>query len=147
MNSTRNDAISIEQRVRTVRIVWMALLINIGLFYFLTRVAERPANLEPNDTLSLALIAVGVSAALISFLVKSKLISRAIEQRQVQQVQQAYVVGLAMCEVAALLGLLDFFVTIHPHFYLLFLIGAGAELLHFPRRGHFENASFNPQMN
>ncbi|HEY0726938.1 MAG TPA: hypothetical protein VGD38_02640 [Pyrinomonadaceae bacterium] len=139
--------VDIEQRMRTVRIIWMALVVNIGLFYFLTRVAERPENNEPNDTLSLALLAAGVSTVLVSFVVKSKLIGRAIEQRQVQQVQQGYVVAWAMSEVAALLGLLDFFITSDPYFYALLIIAALGQLFHFPRREHFENASFNPPIN
>lgn len=79
MNSRQtdpNDAqINIEQRMRTVRTLWLALLVNVGLFYFLTRVANRPEHIEPNDTLSLALLAAGVSTVLVSFLVKSKLIA------------------------------------------------------------------------
>ena len=138
-----NAQMSIEQRMRSVRTVWFALLVNIGLFYMLTRFADRPENIEPNNTLSLALLAVAVSAALISFLVKHKLISQAIERRQVQQVQQGYIVAWAVSEVAALLGLLDFFLTSDPYFYVLFIIAALADLLHFPRREHFENASFN----
>ncbi len=133
--------VNIDERMRSVRTVWFALLLSIGLYYLLTILAERPENL-PNNTLSLALLAVGVSTALISFLVKSKLISRAIEQRQVLRVQQGYVVAWAMSEVAALLGLLDFFVTSDPYFYVLIIIAAVADLLHFPRREHFENASF-----
>ena len=130
-----------------MRTLWLALLVNVGLFYFLTRVAARPENLEPNNTLSLALLAAGVSTVLVSFVVKSKLIGRAIEQRQVQQVQQGYIVAWAMSEVAALLGLLDFFITSDPYFYALFIIAALGELFHFPRREHFENASFNPPIN
>ena len=147
MNSRQTDPtdaqIDIEQRIRTVRILWLAFILNSGLFYFLTRVAERRENLESNNTLSLALLAVGLSTALVSFLVRSKLVSRAVEQRQVQQVQQGYIVAWALSEVAALLGLVDFFVTSDPYFYVLFIIGAIAVLFHFPRREHFENASFS----
>lgn len=139
--------VDIEQRIRTVRTLWLAFILNSGLFYFLTRVADRRENIEPNNTLSLALLAVAVSIALISFLIKSKIISRAVEQRQVQQVQQGYIVAWAMSEVAALLGLVDFFVTSDPYFYVLFIIGAAAVLLHFPRREHFENASFSSPIN
>ena len=129
--------------MRTVRILWLALLFSVGLYYLLTVFVGRPENLEPNHTVSLALLAAGVSTTLVSFLVKSKLINRAIEQRQVQQVQQGYIVSWAMCEVAALLGLMDFFMTSDPYFYVLFIIAALGELLHFPRREHFENASFS----
>ena len=129
--------------MRTVRTLWLALLASVGLYYILTIVSGRPENLEPNHTLSLTLLAAGVSTTLISFVVKSKLVNRAIEQRQVQQVQQGYIVAWAMSEVAALLGLLDFFLTNDPYFYALFIIAALGELLQFPRREHFENASFS----
>lgn len=138
-----NAQMNIEQRIRTVRILWLALLFSVGLYYVFTIVAGRPENLEANNTVSLALLAVGVSTTLVSFLIKNKLISRAIEQRQVQQVQQGYVIAWAMCEVSALLGLMDFFLTNDRYFYVLFIIAALGELLNYPRREHFENASFS----
>jgi hypothetical protein len=108
---------------------------------------RKTSRLEANNSLSLALLAAGLSTSVISFLIKSKLISRAIEQRQVQQVQQAYVVGWAITEVAALLGLLDYFRTSDPYYYVLMIIAACAQLLHFPRREHFEQASISPPIN
>ena len=140
----KSSPMNIEQRMRTVRTIWFAMTITIGLYYMVTLFAGRPEDIEPNDTLSLALLIAGVSSVLVSFLVKHRLISRAIEQRQVQQVQQAYIVAWIMSEVPALLGMLDFFRTSHPHFYVLFIIAAVGELLHFPRREHFEHASINP---
>ena len=44
--------------------------------------------------------------------------------------------------VTALLGLVDFFLTGHAHYYLLLIVAAGGQLLHFPRREHIVNASF-----
>ena len=140
-NSAQMD---IDQRIGRVRTIWLALLITVGLYYGLTVFTEKSENIEPNDTLSLALLIAGVATVLVSFLVKHKLISRAIDQRQVLQVQQGYIVAWAMSEVAALLGLLDFFTTSHPHYYVLFIVAAVGELLHFPRREHFEHASINP---
>lgn len=142
-----DEQINIEQRMRTVRTLWLALLVSVGLYYGVTMFAGRPETVEPNSTMSLTLLVVGLSTALISFLVKNKLITRAIERRQAQQVQQAHVIAWAMSEVAALLGLLDFFATSDPYFYVLFIIAALAQLLHFPRREPFENAAFNPRMN
>lgn len=142
-----NTQMNLEQRMRTVRILWLALLFSVGLYYLFTIFAGRPANLEPNNTVSLALLAAGVSTTLVSFLVKNRLITRAVEQRQVQQVQQGYVIAWAMSEVAALFGLMDFFLTNDRYFYVLFIIAALGELLHYPRREHFENASFSSPIN
>lgn len=138
---------NLEQRMRTVHILWVALVFSVGLYYLFTIFVGRPENLAPNNTVSLALLAAGVSTTLVSFLVKNRLINRAIEQRQVQQVQQGYILSWAMCEVAALLGLMDFFLTSDPYFYVFFIIAALGELLHYPRREHFENASFSSPLN
>jgi hypothetical protein len=90
--------------------------------------------------LSLILLAVAASAALVSFPLKSKLLNRAIEQQQVPMVQQAYIVAWAITEVGGLLGVLDFFTTGDRYYYLLFMIAALGQLLHFPRREHMLNA-------
>lgn len=130
-----------ELRIRTLRTLWIAMLASVGVYYVFTRFAGRPENVEPNSTLFLALVVVGLSTTLVSFLVKNKLLSRAVEQQQVQMVQPAYVVAWALTEVAALLGVLDFFVTGDRYYYVLFIIAAFGQLLHYPRGEHVINAS------
>jgi hypothetical protein len=125
-----------------MRTIWIAMFMSIGFYYAFTFVAKRPENVEPNSTLFLVLVGIAVSTVLISFPVKNKLISQAIEQQHVPLVQQAYIVAWALSEVAALLGLLDFYLTGNRYFYVLFLIAVFAQLLHFPRREHVINASF-----
>ena len=123
-----------------MRTLWIALFMSIGLYYALTLFVGRSEEVESNDMLSLILILIGFSTTLISFPIKNKLLARAAEQQQVQLVQQAYIVAWALSEVAALLGMLDFFATGHRHYYVLFIIGALGQLLHFPRREHIINA-------
>ena len=136
-----NPQTDIELRIRTIRTLWITLLLSIGSYYVFTLLAKRPENVEPNNTLFLVLVAIALSTTFISFPIKNKLLSRAIEQQQVPLVQQAYVLGLALCEVAALLGVLDFFATGDRYYYILFIIGACGLLLHFPQREHVVNAS------
>lgn len=130
----------VELRLRAIRTLWIALFMSIGLYYGLTIFVGRSEAVEPNDLLSLVFILVGISTTLVSFVIKSKLLNRAVEQQQVQLVQQAYIVAWALTEVAALLGLLDFFVTGHRHYYILFFIAVVGMLLHFPRREQVINA-------
>ena len=127
-----------------MRVIWIALILNVGLFFVLTLFAKRPEDVQPNSMLSLILIVIAASTTLVSFLVKSNLLNKAIGQGQVPQVQQAYVVAWAITEFAALLGLLDYFITADRYYYVLFLIAAGGQLLHFPRSEHVVNASFRP---
>jgi len=140
-----NPQANIELRIRTMRMVWISMLFSLGGFCVITILQKRSEDITPNPSLSLILFLVGLSTTLISFLIRSKLLSRAVDRQQVQMVQQAYIVGWAVNEVTALLGVLDFFVAHHPHYYLLFLISAIGLLLQFPRREPVENAAFRSQ--
>jgi hypothetical protein len=141
MNQNDPNA-NIEGRVRTTRILWIALLLSIGNFFVFTVLAKPEGNLTPNPTLSLILLGVGIVTTLTSFLVRNILLTRAMNQQQPPLVQQAYVAGWAVNEVAALLGVADRFVTGHPHYYILLIISALGLLLQFPRREHVLNAAF-----
>ncbi len=137
-----NDPQTIEDRIRTIRILWFAMLLSFVFYYFFTFIKGRSENLTANPSLSLVLLGAGISTTLISFLIKAKLLTKAVEQRNLAMVQQAYVVTFAVTEFAALLGLLDFFATTDRYYYLLFIIAACGMLLHFPRREPVENAAF-----
>ena len=134
--------VTIEQRILTMRILWLAMLLSIVIYYVFTFFVARKEDLAANPKLSLSLLGAAVSTSLISFLIKTKLLSKAVEQRNVGMVQQAYIVTWAITEVAALLGLLDFFTTSDRYYPVLFLIAALGMLLHFPRREPVENAAF-----
>lgn len=125
-----------------MRIVWMALLMSVVIYYVITFFVKRPDDVVPNQTLSLVLICVAVLAVLISFLIKSRLLSKAVDQQNLLMVQQAYIVTWAITEVAGLLGLLDFFLTADRYYHALFIIGALGLLFHFPRREPVVNAAF-----
>ena len=133
---------NIDLRMRTLRTLWIALFLSVGIYYAFTKFAERSPDLQRNDTLSLALIGVAVTTVLLSFLIKSKLLARAVDEQQVPMVQQAYIVAWALCEVPALLGMLEFFTTTNPNYYVLMIIAALGQLLHFPKREHVENAAY-----
>ena len=133
---------NVELRIRTLRTLWFALLLSIVVYYVVTIFMKPSGEPTPNPTLSLALLLAGVATTLVSFLIKNRLLSRAVEQQQLPWVQQAYIAGWAINEVAAVLGMLDFFVTGHRHYYLLFIVAACGLLLHFPRREPVVNAAF-----
>jgi len=141
----QNDPGNIELRLRTMRILWIALLMSIPIYCAFTLFVKRRAEPAPNRTLSLSLLIAGAFATLISFAIKSTLLKKAAQQQQVAMVQQGYIVTWAITEVAALLGMFDFFVTGNPYYYALFIISALGMLLHFPSRDAVLNASFKSQ--
>lgn len=142
MNKQNDPPTSIELRIRTMRTIWIAMLLSIGAYYVFTLLRGRPADLPPNQTISLALTGGAALVALISFPIKSKLLTQAIAQQQIGMVQQAYVVAWAITEVGGLLGVLDYFITGNRYYYAALIIAACGQLLHFPRREHVINAAF-----
>lgn len=142
MQSPADLEVKIEQRLRTMRILWLALLMSIGMYFVFTRFLERPAELELNSTLSLGLIAVALFAIPISFVVRKKFLTQSVEQQNVDVVQQGYIFASAINEASALLGFLDLFVTANPYYFAPMLVGAFGILLHFPQRQHVVDASF-----
>lgn len=137
-----NDPQTIEARIRTIRILWFTMLMSIVMYFVFTLVAARREGLEPNPSLSLTLICAAMLMVLVAFVIKSKLLSNALGQQNTGMVQQAYVVAFAINEVAALLGLLDFFLTNDRYYFVLLIIAALGLLLHVPRREHVVNAAF-----
>ncbi len=133
---------NIEVRILTLRIIWMSLLMSVVIYYVITLFVARPEGVAPNPTMSIALIGVAMFAILISFLLKNRLLDKAVGQQNLVMVQQAYIVTWAITEVAALLGLLDFFTTADRYHHALFIIAAVGLLFHFPRRESVVNAAF-----
>ena len=129
-----------------MRTLWIAMFLSVGLYYMFTVFQGRSEDIKPNNNLSLMLVGVGLLTTLISFPVKNRLLTRAVEQQQVQLVQQGYIVAWAIAEVAALLGMLDFFLNGNRYYSILFIIAACGQLLHFPRREPVINASFRSPM-
>jgi hypothetical protein len=136
----------IELQMRTLRILWFALCMSIVFYFIVTLIVERAPDLGPNNVLLYVLVGTSVTTTLQSFLIKKALLNRAFAQQQVQMVQQSYIVTWAVTEVGALLGLVIFFTTNSPYYFLPMVVSLLGQLLHFPRRDHVINATFKNTM-
>lgn len=135
MQPNQTPPVSPEKRYATMMILWGAMFFNIALFFLVAKLAAAdPAKLTGNPTLALALTTIGALAVLFSIVLRPKLVARAIEQRSAAAVQSAYIVSFAICEVAAICGMLLRFMTNEHNYYLLFIIAAGGFLFNKPRR-------------
>jgi hypothetical protein len=132
--------VSIEERHRTLLILWFAICMSLTIMYFafIYLATVTPA---PNPKLTLLLNTVGLIPVAASFLIKQILLEKAVTAQQVQQVHSAYVISFALCEVSGLLALLDYRLTGSKYYYLGFAIGGIGLLLHFPRKQHLVDAS------
>ena len=143
MNTPATDPQNnVELTLRKLRILWLGGLASLAGFFLLTLLSQRPDNLEPNDTLFLVFVAIALTTTLASFVIKKIFFKQAEEKQQLELVQQGFIVAAALTEVAALLGVVDYFVTGDRYYWVLIIIAACGQLLHYPRRDPFLHATF-----
>lgn len=139
--STSNKA-NIDARYRTMVILWIGQVMSVLMFFLVTQFVEVPADLPGNNILSFVFAAVGTFCAIISFVVRAKLLRQSVEKQDMALVQTAAITGRALCEVPAILGVVERFILPGREYLLLLLIGALAMLLHYPRRSDLLAASY-----
>lgn len=137
-----NSPEAVELQLRTTRVLWLGSLFSYVAFYIVTIFNPRPEDLEPNNTLFLVFVAIALTTTLASFVVKQRFFKQAEEKQQVELVRQGFIIATAITEVGALLGVLDYFRSGNRYYYLLFIIAACGQLLHYPRRDPFLHATF-----
>ena len=138
--------IDLNKRYQTMLVLWFALLMSV-VMYFLYSLLVTPnisneANSSTRKILIIGLTALSTFSVIVSFPVKNKILERSVERQDSLLVQKAMVVALALCEVSALLGLLEHFVVGNREYYLPFLLAAGGMAFHFPRRSQLEAATY-----
>jgi len=139
-----SNNISIDARYRTMLILWVGQMMSVIMFFVVTQFANSSAEPDPSTSSSLSWVFLGLGAlsAIISFLVRSKILQRSVEKQDPALVQTGVTVGLALCEVPALLGVVERFAFPGSNYYLLFVIAVAGMALHFPRRDFLLAASY-----
>lgn len=136
----------IDKRYQTLLLLWFALFMSIGLYFVIAWFAGPPMTAEtdtPRRSILIAtLTAAGTFLVVISFAVKRKYLERSVERQDVSLVQKGLVLGCALCEVCALLGLLERFLVGNHDYFVLFIIAAIGTAIHFPRREQLTSASY-----
>ena len=130
-----------DKRYQTMLILWFALLMSVAMYFVVSQLAP-PATAPPNSILTFTLTAIGTFLVGISFVIKRKLLRRSVDEQDLNLVQKALVIACAICEAAAVLGLVERFAVSGRDYLLLFVIAAMGIALHFPRRSQLEAASY-----
>jgi hypothetical protein len=142
MQSPNDLQVKIEQRLRTMRTLWSGLLLSIAVYYVFTLMITERAAENPNSALSLSLLAAGLFLIPASVVIKKKFLTQAVEQQETGIVQQGYVIAWAICEMPALFGVVDFFVTGNSYYFVPMIVALFAQILHYPKQQHIIDASF-----
>ena len=130
-----------EARYRGLLLIWVMQLGSLAIFFAVTRlVAVSPRATGGSDfTRWLYGLLAGMTLTL-SFVLKFRLLRRAVAEQRLDYVTTAHVLAYALCEAPALLALVEYLVSGVPN-YLLFMLAAVGLLLHFPRRSYLYAAS------
>lgn len=133
---------NIDARLRTMMTLWSALFVSIGLYLATCYLAlEQPT--EPGSgMLSFVFAAVATFMVILSFVIRQKVLRKSVDEQNLMLVQQAFVVAWALCEVSALMGLVEYLLLPTRDYLVLFALAVVGMLLHFPTRKHLLNASF-----
>ncbi|HEY0430836.1 MAG TPA: hypothetical protein VGC61_03430 [Pyrinomonadaceae bacterium] len=140
MSSPQPDATNLNLQYRTLLILWVALLMSTVIYVFMTFFLARPAAAQ-NPTLTVALYAMSFLMVVASFVVKSRFVSQSVDLQDMRLVRVGSVIAWAMCEAAALFGLINFFVTQDPYYIVLMAVGFLGILSHMPRRSQLVAAN------
>jgi hypothetical protein len=146
----KDEKINIEQMYRTLTILWFALFAAQFLFLLviffvkpeLFRFDFSQPLLGKNAPIIIIFAVASIFNIAISFFLKKKYLGQAIAEKNVHFVQTAMIVGCAMCESVSLFGMMLAFVADYQYFFLWFVLGIGAMIFHFPRRGNLIDAGY-----
>jgi len=127
-----NSDPNISLRYRSLLTLWFAITMSVMMFLALVYVTDT--RMTGNRTLTLVLEIVAVVPFGLSFLVKQRILAKAVAEQKLDLVQSGYIAAFALCEPAALLGLVDHFANGSPYFYVGFLFAGLGMLLHFPQK-------------
>ena len=130
----------IAARYRVFLFLWIAMLTSVGVLFALAILI--PSSGTANQTLSFALLGIGLLTVIISLLLKQQMLRKAIERQQVAALMNAYVIGFALSESAAIFGLMDHFLTGSDYDRFAFIAAAIGMLWHFPKKEHLRAVSF-----
>jgi F0F1-type ATP synthase membrane subunit c/vacuolar-type H+-ATPase subunit K len=131
LNGTNQNRV--EGGLRTLRIIWLAILVSVTALFVVTRLMQPPAA-EGNKMLFWILWGLGFATFGASFVLKSKLLKQAIAKQKPEILRSAYIIAFALCEATGIFGLIAYFVTGIQYYYLFFVLSGFGILLHKPQR-------------
>ena len=134
--------IDIGRRHQTLLILWFAMLMNIGILFLVAFIAAPAANNSASKVLTLVFAALATFLVGISFAVKRKFLEKSVDWQDMSLVQKGLIVAWAICELSAMLGLLERFLIGNWDYFVLFLLAAIGIALHFPRRNDLLAANY-----
>ncbi|HMJ08449.1 MAG TPA: hypothetical protein VK468_05555 [Pyrinomonadaceae bacterium] len=140
----------VKVEYQTLVVIWGGLLISqlmfVGLIYFLKPelfsfdASRPPMGSQPLITVVFAVAAIFVF--ILSFVLRNQYIRRAVGDHDPGCVQTGLTLGCALSEMCSILGVILAIAFGYQYFILWIALGFLGILLHFPRKGNLDAASF-----
>src|ERR1044072_401126 len=140
----QNQNLNAKQSYRTLVIIWAALFMAQFLFLVVVYFARpqvfrfdfsKPL-LDEHSFITVALFIVAISNFVMSLVLRRKYLAQAEAEQSIGMVQNAMIVGCALCEGISIFGLLLVFLHGYQYFFLFFALAILGFFLHFPRRAN-----------
>lgn len=146
----QNQKLSVEERYRMLRIIWLALLVSqllLTVIIFFTKPEvfrfdfSKPL-LGENAIIVGMFALLAISNLIMSFVLSRKYHNQAVAEQKTELVQTAMIIGCALCEAISLFGVALAFAFSYQYFFLWFALGILGTILHFPKRDNLIAASY-----
>lgn len=122
-----------DNQYRQQLVIWLALVMSLVMYFVILRLVPPPVTeAVPGLVTGLMVGAIGLVA--FSFLVRNRMVARGDTEGAPRQPPAPMIVPLAMCEAAALFGVVVWFVAGTAEAYYFLLLGGIGMLLHYPKR-------------
>jgi F0F1-type ATP synthase membrane subunit c/vacuolar-type H+-ATPase subunit K len=102
--------------------------------YFVVVRMVHPEQATDNPALVRILLVLAAGFTLASFAIRNRFETRAREQNMPALRRAGLLIGLVLCEAAALFGVVVWFTCASPLYYWFLLMGLAGILLHYPRQ-------------
>ncbi len=146
----QNENLSTEQTYNTLLTLWFSLFMSQFMFliviYFIKPEVfnfdlSKPF-LGENAVIVILFGFLAVSTLIMSLFLSRRFINEAIKHQKVGLVQNALIVGCALCESISLFGFLLAFMFGYQYFFIWFAIGIIGMIFHFPKRENLHLATY-----
>jgi fumarate reductase subunit D len=129
----------VAARYQTMLILWIAMMVSLGFFLALAVLVHGSGGAD--RTISSILFSISLVCFIASMLIKHHRLKQAIERQKIELLLNAYIIGFALCEVTALFGLTDHFITGSRNYRFACAMAVIGMLLHFPKKEHLRAVS------
>ncbi|HEY6189646.1 MAG TPA: hypothetical protein VIW80_18475 [Pyrinomonadaceae bacterium] len=145
INQGRNGT-NVDAHYRMMLIIWFAILVSVGMIFFVTPVLQPPPPAEQSDmTLLWVFAGLGVIVLLLSFVLKGRMLAQSVKAQRPELVQSAMILAVGLCEAISIFGMVAYLTTGTRHYYIFFIVSVIGILLHMPRRNQLLAASYKGQ--